>query len=614
MQIPLRSICTGYLQRYVSIKSHKQLEENVYMYQRITEEIKERFYQQNFPNDGQRFVAWYLRNIHLRDMNETKDDMTDGADDKQIDAIFIDDNQQTIYVIQGKFIGNGSVDAEPLREVLSSWIQLRDLVRLQEVGNQKLKRKLSEVAKALEDEYEIEFELITTGDLTEAAKQDLATFQAHLVELSENNDFYAGIKVIDRNELKRRYDLALEKDNPTINHTLDLSESKAMEVEISGNKVVIAAIPLKECIKLPGIKDGTLFQKNVRQSLGLSNRVNKGIKSTIYAANHKDFFFYHNGITAICNKLKLNNNVLELHGLSVVNGCQSLTTILNCSEKVKQLDETFILFRFYEIPQRERGDKISVNTNTQSAVKPRDLRSNDKRVLNIKKSFEQKYQDGYFITKRGEIPPASKDKDKIIDLVNLGKYLISWHSQRPNIAYSETKIFDKYFEQLFKKDYPPEKVQALNTWMQKVWLKWEKDNPLGLNESLLVMRAYAPYHHLYAISVCFGVSNSMPMESVPDPSVALNNAINAGILDQVVDLAGRSLNFALESAANEPQPSNRVFSPQNWIKTKSCLAGIRAAVSQSLNMLPMMNQEIASKIKKGLMMERDEFEARWTAD
>lgn len=584
------------------------------MYQKITEEIKEKYYQQNFPNDGQRFVAWYLRNVHLRDMNETKDDITDGADDKQIDAIFVDDNQQTIYVIQGKFIGNGSVDAEPLREVLSSWIQLKDLVRLQEVGNQKLKRKLSEIAKALEDEYEIEFELITTGGMTEAAKKDLATFQAQLVELSENNDFYAGIKVIDSNELKRRYDLALEKDNPTINHTLDLSESKAMEVEISGNKVVIAAIPLKECIKLPGIKDGTLFQKNVRQSLGLSNRVNKGIKSTIYAENHKDFFFYHNGITAICNKLNLKGNRLELHGLSVVNGCQSLTTILNCSEKVKQLDETFILFRFYEIPQRERGDKISVNTNTQSAVKPRDLRSNDKRVLNIKKSFEQKYPDGYFITKRGEIPPASKDKDKVIDLVNLGKYLISWHSQRPNIAYSETKIFDKYFEQLFKKDYSPEKVQALNTWMQKVWLKWGKDNPLGLNESLLVMRAYAPYHHLYAISVCFGVSNSMPMESVPEPSIALNNAMNAGVLDQVVDLAGRSLNFALESAANEPQPSNRVFSPQNWIKTKSCLAGIRAAVSQSLNMLPMMDQEIANKIKNGLKMERDEFEARWTAD
>ena len=40
------------------------------MYAKIKEEIKQAYYAQNFPNDGQRFVAWYLRNIHLRDMNE----------------------------------------------------------------------------------------------------------------------------------------------------------------------------------------------------------------------------------------------------------------------------------------------------------------------------------------------------------------------------------------------------------------------------------------------------------------------------------------------------------------------------------------------------------------
>jgi hypothetical protein len=94
------------------------------MYNKIKEEIKESFYQQNFPNDGQRFVAWYLRNIHLRDMNETKDDITDGADDKQIDAIVIDDSKQTVFVIQGKFLGNDKVYAEPLREVLASMADL----------------------------------------------------------------------------------------------------------------------------------------------------------------------------------------------------------------------------------------------------------------------------------------------------------------------------------------------------------------------------------------------------------------------------------------------------------------------------------------------------------
>ena len=90
------------------------------IYEKIKEEIKQSYYQQNFDNDGQRFVAWYLRNIHLRDMNETKDDMTDGPDDKQIDAIVVDDSKQTVFVVQGKFIGSDRVEAEPLREILST--------------------------------------------------------------------------------------------------------------------------------------------------------------------------------------------------------------------------------------------------------------------------------------------------------------------------------------------------------------------------------------------------------------------------------------------------------------------------------------------------------------
>jgi len=584
------------------------------MYSKIIEDIKEPYYEQNFSNDGQRFVAWYLRNVFLRDMNQTKDDITDGADDKQIDAVVVDDDKQTIFIIQGKFIGSQSVDAEPVREVISSWMQLRNLINLQDVANDKLKRKLMEVASALEDDYEVAFELVTTGTLTEQANNDLGSFQNSLVELSENEDFNASIFVVDKNELKNRYDLALEKDNPVINHDIDVTGCHILQAAISGKKAFIAAIPLKECIKFPGVKDGTLFKKNVRQSLGLSNRVNKGIKSTIFSDAHKEFFFFHNGITAICNNIELTNSTLKLRGFSVVNGCQSLTTMLSCSERIKKLDDTYVLFRFYEIPQKDVADKISINTNSQSAVKPRDLRSNDKRVLNIVRAYEQKYPSGYFITKRGETPPASKDKNYVIDLVDLGKYLISWHSQRPNIAYSETKIFDKYFEQLFRKDYSPDKAQALNVWMREVWKKWCKENPLSLNESLLAMRSYAPYHHLYAISVCYGVSNSMPTESIPNPFIALQKAQENNLLDQIVDLAGRSLNFALESAANEPQPANRVFSPQNWIKTKTCLAGIRASVSQSLMMLPMMDATIAHNIKQGLSMQREDFEARWSAD
>ena len=302
------------------------------MFEKIKQEVKQDYYVQHFANDGQRFVAWYLRNIHLRDLNQTKAEITDGADDKQIDAIFVDDDNSTVYVIQGKFVGSNSINAEPLREVLSSWIQLRDLVRLQETANEKLKQRLSEVAIALDDEYDVAFELITTGALTAPAREDLATFQA---QLAKADDLPAAIHVVDDDELKRRYDLALDRENPVLTHTLDLEKGKYLAMELAGTRAILAAIPLKECIDFPGIKDGTLFQKNVRQSLGLNNAVNKGIKSTIYE-NSRDFFFNHNGITAICKQLELTDTgLLRVKGISVVNGCQSLNTIVSCSEKVK---------------------------------------------------------------------------------------------------------------------------------------------------------------------------------------------------------------------------------------------------------------------------------------
>ena len=155
------------------------------MYHKIKDEIQQDYYQQNFPNDGQRFVAWYLMNVHLQDNIETKADITDGADDKQIDAIVVDDSSNSVFIIQGKFIGADKIDAEPLREVLSSWLQLKDLVRLQETGNNKLKQRLSELAIALDDEYDIHFELLTTATLTPSAMKDFATFQKQLAEADD---------------------------------------------------------------------------------------------------------------------------------------------------------------------------------------------------------------------------------------------------------------------------------------------------------------------------------------------------------------------------------------------------------------------------------------------
>ena len=118
------------------------------MYNKISSDIQQEYYQKNYANDGQRFVAWYLRNIHNLETYEAKECITDGAGDKQIDAIYIDNQSSTIYIIQGKFYQGETIDAEPLREVLSSWTYIKDLAKLQEGANQRLRIKISEMATA----------------------------------------------------------------------------------------------------------------------------------------------------------------------------------------------------------------------------------------------------------------------------------------------------------------------------------------------------------------------------------------------------------------------------------------------------------------------------------
>lgn len=579
------------------------------MYSKVQHDIQQEYYQDNYANDGQRFVAWYLRNIHGLDIIEAKDCLTDGANDKQIDAVYINNQDSTIYILQGKYLSGESVNAEPVREVLSSWILIQDLDALQESANSKLKVKINEISKALEDDYEICFELITTSMLTPQALSDVEIFTK---KIAENEELNANIVIVDNETLKVKYDEALNKTNSYINHTFNIENGKHIELEINGTRAILAAITLKDCVNIPGIKDGRLFRKNVRQSLGNSNKVNKSIARTI-KKEASDFFFYHNGITAICSKIEVTNGTIKVKDLNVVNGCQSLSTIFNCGEAAKK-SCGYILFKFYEMTNSEKEDKITNSTNSQSAVKARDLRSNDKVVLSIKKNYEQRYPNGYLVTKRGEdVSKASYDSNHIIQLTDLGKELIAWHSQRPILSYSETKIFDVYFNQLFKKDYPAEDVQALHELHNAVMNKWTPDNPMGLNESLLAMKAYAPFHHLFAISVMFSEFSNMS-DMVPKPSFVLQRLKEHNMLDKVINLTGKTMNRAFKNANSKYISENKVFSPQNWIKSKASINALIEALRVRIDALDDDESNLGSDLQKCCKLDKTDFEFRWTAD
>ncbi len=311
------------------------LEASAKMLQLILNEINhDAFYQQNFANDGERFVAWYLRRVLLRDAIQTRDDITDGQHDKQMDAVIIDDEDRRILIIQGKFATSSQVDAQPLHEVLAAWVRLQDLPSLQQDCNERLKLKLEAVRKALEDEYRVEFELLTTGTLTEAAKTDLKAFADRLEDLDEMS---GSLQLVDAEVLETRLAEAEAQELPSLNHVIKVDPTQTLLTEIGAAKTILTVVALTECLRLPGITDGRLFRKNVRQALGATNRVNKALRATINGERVREFFYYHNGITAICNAAEYDfrKGTISVNGLSVVNGCQSLSTIYSASERVR---------------------------------------------------------------------------------------------------------------------------------------------------------------------------------------------------------------------------------------------------------------------------------------
>ena len=124
---------------------------NASIYEIIKKDIRSEYFQQNFPNDGQRFVAWYLRRVMLRDRITARDDITDGANDKQIDAVIVDDDERRIVIVQGKFIGRAQlVNSEPLREILGAWAGISKIRKSSRDCNDKLKQKLEAVRRGLE--------------------------------------------------------------------------------------------------------------------------------------------------------------------------------------------------------------------------------------------------------------------------------------------------------------------------------------------------------------------------------------------------------------------------------------------------------------------------------
>ncbi len=226
-------------------------------------------------------------------------------------------------------------------------------------------------------------------------------------------------------------------------------------------------------------------------------------------------------------------------------------------------------------------------------------------MVGLKRAFEVQYPDGCFLTKRGEERPADRDARKTVDAAVLAKMLMAWHCQRPNVSYNEKRLFDEHYKTLFRTGYNPISIFVLQSWLNAIEESWPN---LALNDVLKAGKTYVKYHLLFAVSAIIAQANKLPTR-VAEPSATLKAAEHS---NEILPLAATCLENALQSALQQAQISNKVFSPQNWLKTVGAvqgetlvagtLAGMLTTLPNGKNLLDLMTVRAPS------------FSSRWSAE
>lgn len=387
------------------------------------------------------FLNWFLENIFRIDSVDADDSICDKPNDRGIDGIYVDHTQEEILILQGKLKQKESTigDAQ-LRDLAGTLTQFEDEKSVQALldggGNAELKRLIerNNVIGLLSKGYKVKGVFVCNQTLDANGQEFL--------------DSHQGIVVYDRNKISSEFiDIITEGGIPD-EFTFDASYVEPMTIR-TGDRATTYVLPVKanELIAMSGIDDGTLFSQNVRLSLG-NTKVNKALRGSIQDKNeHENFTLYHNGVNILCKTATLDekSETLTISKYVVVNGAQSISAFKKSREHLS--DDLRVLAKITKIEDSALSKKITVNSNNQNAIKPRDLKSTNEIQLRLKEEFSSidggKYE---FEIKRGqEQTPGTT----LITNEEAGRLLLAFDLMEPESCHQIYKVFDDKYSDIF---------------------------------------------------------------------------------------------------------------------------------------------------------------------
>ncbi len=392
-------------------------------------------------SESANFLNWFLENIFRLDETTADDCICDKENDKGIDGIFVDHNASTIIFFQSKISRSEgrTIGDKQIKEFSGSLQQFSDNKKVEAIiqgqANDDLKNILirNKIPDLLMQQYSLQGIFITN------CIRDYNTIEVE--KLLEDITLYCPDDIAN-NFIEFDADEGISDD-----FTFDISLVGKVQLSIDENtKVYVMPVPAVDLVRLRGIDDGKLFSQNVRYSLG-NTAVNKSISRSVNdQGEHKNFALYHNGITLICQNAHFedNDNSLVVRDYVVVNGAQSISTFFKNSKKLT--DDLMVFVKIISLKSTELSRKITINSNNQNAIKPRDLRSNHDLMLRLKAEFENSGTDYEFEIKRGQI---TNPKKVAISNDLAGRELLAFDLNEPNLCHQIGKVFDDKYAEIF---------------------------------------------------------------------------------------------------------------------------------------------------------------------
>jgi hypothetical protein len=329
--------------------------------------------------------------------------------DLKADIVLQDPDNKFMIIGQCKYLGSSKhAKSTPAKEdeILDFFQRhdhFTDRAWVEKHGSRQAAEALADYSEKIRDGYKINYIFVTTASATERILEAIQ----HIESQYSDKGLDIELTLLDFEKLKDYYarTLSLEASIPE-QVELQLTDGQFFEVKDAQYRTVVAVVTGNTLRDLYKRYKQRLFAWNIRGYLG-DGKINRDIKVTAREFP-KNFFYFNNGISAICTAIDIDNrNILRARKFQVINGAQTVTA-LGMGEPIGDIQILIRVTKTLDVAT-EKGinrDIIRFN-NTQNNIKPSDFRSNDKIHIWLESEFSKR-------TPRGVIPAVTYQRRRSI--------------------------------------------------------------------------------------------------------------------------------------------------------------------------------------------------------